>query len=49
MGGGHAEYVEKPDEIRPALDRALASDRVSIVHVRMDPKAMRLSGGVYLR
>ena len=49
MVGGHAEYVEKPDEIRPALDRALAADRVSIVHVRMDPKAMRLSGGVYLR
>jgi thiamine pyrophosphate-dependent acetolactate synthase large subunit-like protein len=46
---GHAERVEHPAEIRPALDRALASDRVAVVHVRVDPKATRLSGGVYLR
>jgi thiamine pyrophosphate-dependent acetolactate synthase large subunit-like protein len=49
MVDGHAEYVERPDEIRPALDRALASDRVSLVHVRVDPKARRLSGGNYLK
>jgi len=46
---GHAERVERPDQIRPALERALASGRVSVVHVRVDPKAVRLSGGVYLR
>jgi thiamine pyrophosphate-dependent acetolactate synthase large subunit-like protein len=46
---GHAERVERPEEIRPAIQRALASDRVSVVHVRCDPKATRLSGGVYLR
>jgi 2-hydroxyacyl-CoA lyase 1 len=46
---GHAEKVEQPSQIRPALDRALASDKVSVVHVRCDPKATRLSGGVYLR
>jgi acetolactate synthase-1/2/3 large subunit len=23
--GGHAEYVEKPDDIRPALERAMAA------------------------
>lgn len=46
---GHAERVERPEEIRPALERALASGRVSVVHVRVDPKATRLSGGVYLR
>jgi thiamine pyrophosphate-dependent acetolactate synthase large subunit-like protein len=46
---GHAERVEHPEAIRPALERALASGRVSVVHVRVDPKATRLSGGVYLR
>jgi len=46
---GHAERVDAPHQIRPALDRALASDKVSVVHVRCDPKATRLSGGVYLR
>ncbi len=46
---GHAERVDQPGQIRPALDRALASGRVSVVHVRVDPKATRLSGGVYLR
>ncbi len=49
MVDGHAEYVEAPDEIRPALDRALAADRVALVHVRTDPKAVRLSGGNYLQ
>src|SRR5262249_28946038 len=46
---GHAERVDRPEQIRPALDRALASGKVSVVHVRCDPKASRLSGGVYLR
>jgi thiamine pyrophosphate-dependent acetolactate synthase large subunit-like protein len=46
---GHAERVERPEEIRPALLRALASGKVAVVHVRVDPKATRLSGGVYLR
>ena len=45
----HVENVTAPTEIRPALDRALAADRVAVVHVRCDPKATRLSGGVYLR
>jgi thiamine pyrophosphate-dependent acetolactate synthase large subunit-like protein len=49
MVDGHAERVDRPDEIRPALERALAADRPALVHVRVDPKATRLSGGVYLR
>ena len=49
MVDGHSEYVERPEEIRPALDRALAADRVALVHVRTDPKAVRLSGGNYLQ
>jgi len=49
MVDGHAERVDLADEIRPALERALAADRPALVHVRIDPKATRLSGGVYLR
>ena len=39
--GGHGEYVEKPDELRPALDRAFNSGKASIVNVIMDPGASR--------
>ena len=49
MVDGHAERVDEPGEIRPAVERALASDRVAVVHIRMDPKVTRMSGGVYLR
>ena len=48
MVDGHAEYVERPEEVRPALERALGSDRIAVVHVRVDPKAGRLSGTNYL-
>jgi acetolactate synthase-1/2/3 large subunit len=49
MVGGHAEYVEEPEQIRPALDRAMAADKLAIVHVRVDPKAARMGGGNYLQ
>jgi thiamine pyrophosphate-dependent acetolactate synthase large subunit-like protein len=49
MVDGHAERVDEPAQIRAALERALAADRPALVHVRIDPKATRLSGGVYLR
>jgi acetolactate synthase-1/2/3 large subunit len=49
MVGGHAERVERPEQIRPALERALSADRVALVHVLCDPKAVRLSGGNYLK
>ncbi|MEZ4215151.1 MAG: thiamine pyrophosphate-binding protein [Myxococcota bacterium] len=49
MVGAHAERVEAPGDIRPALERALAANAPAIVHVRMDPKATRMSGGIYLR
>jgi len=35
--GGHGERVERPEELRPALERALASGIVSVVDVRTDP------------
>jgi acetolactate synthase-1/2/3 large subunit len=49
MVDGHAERVDRPDEIRPALERALAADRVAVVHVRVDPKATRTGGANYLQ
>jgi acetolactate synthase-1/2/3 large subunit len=38
--GGHAEHVERPNEIAPALERALAADEPAIVNVMLDPDAM---------
>lgn len=35
--GAHAEFVEKPDDIRPALERAFASGRAACVNVLSDP------------
>jgi thiamine pyrophosphate-dependent acetolactate synthase large subunit-like protein len=46
---GCALRVERPDEIRPALERALGADRVAVVHVVVDPKATRVSGSNYLQ
>ncbi len=36
---GHGEYVEKPTEIRPALERAYASGKPAIVNVKTDFRA----------
>jgi acetolactate synthase-1/2/3 large subunit len=38
--GGHGEHVERPEELRPALERALGSGRPAIVNVMLDPDAM---------
>ncbi len=37
--GCHAEYVEEPDGIRPALERAFASGKPALVNVKTDPMA----------
>jgi acetolactate synthase-1/2/3 large subunit len=37
--GGYGEYVEKPAEIRPALERAFASGKPAIVNVKTDYRA----------
>ena len=37
--GCHGEYVEKEEEIGPAIERAYASGKVGVVHVCIDPKA----------
>lgn len=49
MVDGHSEYVEQPGDIRPALERALEADKLSVVHIRVDPKSRRLGGSNYLQ
>ncbi len=35
--GGHGELVRRPEELRPALDRAFSSGRPALVNVLTDP------------
>jgi acetolactate synthase I/II/III large subunit len=37
--GANGEYVTRPDELRPALERCLAADGPSVVHVEVDQGA----------
>jgi thiamine pyrophosphate-dependent acetolactate synthase large subunit-like protein len=37
--GCHGEYVEHPEEIRPAVERAFASGKPAVVNVVVDPYA----------
>ena len=38
--GGHGELVERPDQLRPALERAFASGRPALVNVLTDPSVV---------
>ena len=35
--GGHGERVSSPDELAPALKRAIDSGRCAVIHVHVDP------------
>lgn len=37
--GGHGEYVDKAEEIQPAVQRAFASGKPAIVQVKVDPQS----------
>ena len=45
MVGGYSERVTDPAEIRPAMERAFASGKVSLLNVVTDPKAKRRGSG----
>ncbi len=45
MVGGYAERVTDPKEIRPAMQRALASGKISLLNIVTDPKARRRGTG----
>lgn len=47
--GGHGEFVEKPDEIRPALERAANSGKPAVVNVKVDPYASASSAAFFTR
>ena len=36
--GCHGEYVERAEEIGPAIERAYASGKPAVIHVPIDPK-----------
>ncbi|MBF5041284.1 thiamine pyrophosphate-binding protein [Aggregicoccus sp. 17bor-14] len=44
--GGHGEHVTEPAQIRPALERALASGTVACVNVALDPEAPVKAGAM---
>jgi acetolactate synthase-1/2/3 large subunit len=39
--GGHGEYVERPEDIRPAIDRALESGKPALVNVKIGTSSFR--------
>ena len=39
--GGHGEWVERPDDVRPALERALAAGKPALVNVKMGTSDFR--------
>jgi acetolactate synthase-1/2/3 large subunit len=45
--GGHGELVERPEELRPALDRAAASGKPALVNV-MIRQDREFKGGIYV-
>ena len=36
--GCYGQYVDKPEDLGPAIERAYASGKVSVIHVPIDPK-----------
>jgi acetolactate synthase-1/2/3 large subunit len=45
--GGHGEYVESPDQLQPALERAAASGKPALVNV-MIRQDREFKGGIYV-
>jgi acetolactate synthase-1/2/3 large subunit len=39
--GGHGEYVERPEEIHPAIQRALESGKPALVNVKIGSSSFR--------
>ena len=39
--GGHGEYAERPEQIRPALDGALAAGKPALVNIKLGSSAFR--------
>ena len=46
--GGHGEYCERPDEVRPALERAFASGKPALVNVMIRKDEGAPKGSTYV-
>jgi acetolactate synthase-1/2/3 large subunit len=46
--GGHGEYCERPEEIRPALERAFAADKPALINVKIRKDVEGMKGSVYV-
>lgn len=46
--GGHGEHVTEPDQIRPAIQRALASGKPALVNVEMRRDVDGMKGSTYV-
>jgi acetolactate synthase-1/2/3 large subunit len=46
--GGHGEHVTRPEDIRPALERALASGKPALVNVEMRQDVGQMKGSTYV-
>ena len=46
--GGHGEYCERPEEIRPALERAFASGKPALINVKIRQDAKGVKGSTYV-
>ena len=45
--GGHGEYCERPEEIRPALERAFASGKPTLINVKIRKDIQGVKGSTY--
>jgi acetolactate synthase-1/2/3 large subunit len=46
--GGHGEYCERPEEIRPALERSFASGKPALVNVKIRRDEGEMKGSTYV-
>jgi len=37
--GGHTEHVDRPEQLKPALERSVASGKAACINVKVDPLA----------
>ena len=46
--GGHGEYCERPEEIRPALERSFASGKPALINVKIRRDEGAMKGSTYV-
>jgi acetolactate synthase-1/2/3 large subunit len=46
--GGHGEYCERPEEIRPALERSFASGKPALINVKIRRDEDSMKGSTYV-